>query len=179
MWLAFVGDHISLENTEVGPHRLCVRDSNCAIGAHLCNICPLWNCGMGWAIWPIWGVVGLYRFWPRTCLNLPEICLVKVCGRPCCELQETHAKPSRSEALSYGRANIKIQLASTRHLGLVAPSAGCSRLNATLSLQYPLDRDRRRDRTPSAIGSAVGRPHLALSCIHAQGRSLDHLFLTA
>ena len=37
-----------------------------------------------------------------------------------------------------------------------------NRLNATLSLRYPLD----RNRTPSAIGSAIVWPYLTVSCIH-------------
>ena len=43
-------------------------------------------------------------------------------------------------------------------------SGPLNRLNAILSLLQPLD----RYRTPSAIGSAIGRPYLALSRIHAQ-----------
>ena len=44
---------------------------------------------------------------------------------------------------------------------LVAP---LNRLNAIPALLHPLD----RYRTPSVTGSAIGRPHLALSCIHTQ-----------
>ena len=43
-------------------------------------------------------------------------------------------------------------------------SGPLNRLNAILSLLRPLD----SYRTPSAIGSAIGRPYLALSRIHAQ-----------
>ena len=43
-------------------------------------------------------------------------------------------------------------------------SGPLKRLNAILSLLHPLD----RYRTLPAIGSAIGRPYLALSRIHAQ-----------
>ena len=43
-------------------------------------------------------------------------------------------------------------------------SGPLDRLNATLSLLQPLD----RYRTPSAIGSAIGRPYLALARFRAQ-----------
>ena len=46
-------------------------------------------------------------------------------------------------------------------------------LNAILSLLQPLD----RYRTPSAIGSAIGRPYLALSRFHAQVGALNRLVL--
>ena len=52
-------------------------------------------------------------------------------------------------------------------------SVPLDRLNAILSLLQPLD----RYRTPSAIGSAIGRPYLALSRIHAQAGVLDRLVL--
>ena len=42
-----------------------------------------------------------------------------------------------------------------------------NRLNAILSLLHPLD----RYRTPSAIGSAIGRPYLTLSCHPPTSRS--------
>ena len=44
-------------------------------------------------------------------------------------------------------------------------------LNAMLSLRHPLD----RYRTPSAIGSAIGRAYLALSRIHTQVGVLNRL----
>ena len=52
-------------------------------------------------------------------------------------------------------------------------SGPLNRLNAILSLLRPLD----RYSTPSAIGSAIGRPYLALSRIHAQAGVLNRLFL--
>ena len=55
-------------------------------------------------------------------------------------------------------------------LGLSGP---LNRLNAILSLLQPLD----RYRAPSAIESAIGRPYLALSRIHAQVGVLKHLVL--
>ena len=54
-----------------------------------------------------------------------------------------------------------------------ALSGPLNRLNAILSLLHPLD----RYRTASAIGSAIVRPYLALSRIHAQVGVLDRLFL--
>ena len=52
-------------------------------------------------------------------------------------------------------------------------SGPLNRLNAILSLLQPLD----RYRTPSAIGSAIGRPYLALSRIHVQVGVLNRLVL--
>ena len=52
-----------------------------------------------------------------------------------------------------------------------ALSGPLNRLNAILSLLHPLA----CYRTPSAIGSAIGRPHLALSRMHAQVGVLDCL----
>ena len=52
-------------------------------------------------------------------------------------------------------------------------SGPLNRLNARLSLSNPLD----RYRTPSAIGSAIGRPYLALSRIHTQIGILNRLVL--
>ena len=46
-------------------------------------------------------------------------------------------------------------------------------LNAILSLLHALN----RNRTASAIGSAIGRPYLALSRIHAQVGVLNRLVL--
>ena len=54
--------------------------------------------------------------------------------------------------------------------GLMAP---INRLNAILSLLQPLD----RYRTPFAIGSAIGRPYLALSRIQTQVGVLNRLVL--
>ena len=55
---------------------------------------------------------------------------------------------------------------------LVAP---LNRWNAILSLLQPFD----RYRTPSAVGRAIGRPYLALSCTHTQIGVLNRLVLTA
>ena len=52
-------------------------------------------------------------------------------------------------------------------------SGPLNRLNAILSLLQPLD----RYRAPSAIGSAIGRPYLALSRFHAQVGALNRLVL--
>ena len=52
-------------------------------------------------------------------------------------------------------------------------SGPLNRLNAILSLLQPLD----RYRTPSAIGSAIGRPYLALSRFRAQVGVLNRLVL--
>ena len=52
-------------------------------------------------------------------------------------------------------------------------SGPLNRLNAILSLLQPLD----RYRTHSAIGSATGRPYLALSRMHAQVGVLNRLVL--
>ena len=52
-------------------------------------------------------------------------------------------------------------------------SGPLNRLNAILSLLHPLD----RYRTPSAIGSAIGSPYLALSRIQTQVGVLDRLVL--
>ena len=46
-------------------------------------------------------------------------------------------------------------------------------LDAILSLLHPLD----GSRTLSAIGSAIGRPYLALSCIHTKVAALNPPFL--
>ena len=54
--------------------------------------------------------------------------------------------------------------------GNILLSGPLNRLNATLSLLLPLD----RYRTPSAIGSAIGRP---LSCIQTQVGVLNRLVL--
>ena len=43
-------------------------------------------------------------------------------------------------------------------------SGPLNRLNAIQSLRHPLE----RYRTPFAIGRAIGRPYLALSCFHSQ-----------
>ena len=48
-----------------------------------------------------------------------------------------------------------------------------SRFNAILSLLHPLD----SYRTPSVVGSAIGRPYLALSRIHAQAGVLNRFLL--
>ena len=55
---------------------------------------------------------------------------------------------------------------------LVAPQR-FNRLNAILSLLQPLG----RYRTPSAIGSPIGRPYLALSRIHTEVGVLNCLVL--
>ena len=55
-----------------------------------------------------------------------------------------------------------------------ALSGPLKRLNAILSLLQPLD----HYRTPSAIGSAIGRLYLALSRIHAQAEVLNCLVLS-
>ena len=52
-------------------------------------------------------------------------------------------------------------------------SGPLNRLNAILSLLQPLD----RYRAPSAIGSAIGRPYLALSRFHAKVGALNRLVL--
>ena len=52
-------------------------------------------------------------------------------------------------------------------------SGPLNRLNAILSLLHPLD----RHRTLSTIGSAIGRPYLALSRIHAQVGVVHRLVL--
>ena len=52
-------------------------------------------------------------------------------------------------------------------------SGPLNRLNAILSLLQPLD----RYRTPSVIGSAIGRPYLALSRIQTQVGVLNRLVL--
>ena len=52
-------------------------------------------------------------------------------------------------------------------------SGPLNRLKAILSLLHPLE----RYRTPSAIGSAIGRPYLALSRIQAQAGALNRLVL--
>ena len=52
-------------------------------------------------------------------------------------------------------------------------SGPLNRLNAIISLLQPLD----RYRAPSAIGSAIGRPYLALSRFHAQVKALNRLVL--
>ena len=52
-------------------------------------------------------------------------------------------------------------------------SGPLNRLNAMLSLLHPLD----RYRTPFAIGSAIGRPYLALSRFRAQLGTLNCLVL--
>ena len=52
-------------------------------------------------------------------------------------------------------------------------SGPLNRLDAILSLLHPLN----RYRTPSSIGSAVGRPYLALFRIHAQVGVLNRLVL--
>ena len=52
-------------------------------------------------------------------------------------------------------------------------SGPLDRLNAILSLLQPLD----RYRAPSAIGSAIGSPYLALSRFHAQVGTLNRLVL--
>ena len=52
-------------------------------------------------------------------------------------------------------------------------SGPLNRLNAMLSLLHPLG----RYRTPSAIVSAIGRPYLARSRIHAQVTVLNRLVL--
>ena len=52
-------------------------------------------------------------------------------------------------------------------------SGPLNRLNAILSLLQPLD----SYRAPSAIGSAIGRPYLALSRFHAQVGALNRLVL--
>ena len=52
-------------------------------------------------------------------------------------------------------------------------SGPLNRLNAILSLLQPLD----RYRAPSAIGSAIGRPYLALSRFHTQAKALNRLVL--
>ena len=57
-----------------------------------------------------------------------------------------------------------------RHLQLLSGP-----LNAILSLLQPLDR--LGPLTPSAIASAIGRPSLALSRIHAQAGVLNRLVL--
>ena len=54
-------------------------------------------------------------------------------------------------------------------------SGPLNRLNAIPSLLHPLD----GYRTPSAIGSAIGRPYLALSRFRAQLGVLNRLVLTA
>ena len=53
------------------------------------------------------------------------------------------------------------------------PSGPLNRLNAILSLLHPLD----RDRNPSAIGTAIGRPYLALSRIKIKVGVLNRLVL--
>ena len=53
-------------------------------------------------------------------------------------------------------------------------SGPLNRLNATLPLQHPLN----RDTTTSATGSAIVRPYLALSLIHMQVGLLNRLVLT-
>ena len=52
-------------------------------------------------------------------------------------------------------------------------SGPLNRLNAILSLLHALD----RYRTCSTIGTAIGRPYLALSRIHAQVGVLNRLVL--
>ena len=81
-----------------------------------------------------------------------------------------------------------LQIVAGLHLGVVLPtflwsrnlrvlvdglSGPLNRLNALLSLLHPLD----RYRTPSAIGSAIGRRYLALSRIQTQVGVLDGLVL--
>ena len=47
--LAFVGGHVSPQNTEISPQRPCVRCAAIhyrAIGVHPFNIRCTWNCGM-------------------------------------------------------------------------------------------------------------------------------------
>ena len=60
----------------------------------------------------------------------------------------------------------------------VQPMSGLSgplnRLNALLPLLHPLD----QYKTPSAIGSAIGRPYVALSRIHTQVGVLNRLVLS-
>ena len=55
----------------------------------------------------------------------------------------------------------------------ISLSGPLNRLNAILSLLQPLD----HYRTISAMGSAIGRPYLALSRIHAQAGALNRLVL--
>ena len=58
--------------------------------------------------------------------------------------------------------------------GLVRNLSGpLSRLNALLSLLHPFD----RYRTPYGIGSAIGRPYLGLSRIHAHVGAINRLVL--
>ena len=60
-----------------------------------------------------------------------------------------------------------------KHKLSVILSGPLDRLNAIPSLLQPLD----RYRTPSAIGSAIGRPYLALSRFRAQLGVLNRLVL--
>ena len=72
----------------------------------------------------------------------------------------------------------KLTAAHRFDLQVVCPLMGelsgpLDRLNAILSLLQPLD----RYRAPSAIESAIGKPYLALSRIHAQVGVLNRLVL--
>ena len=62
---------------------------------------------------------------------------------------------------------------SLGHKMLLSARGPLNRLTAILSLLQPLD----RYRAPSAIESAIGRPYLALSRIHAQAGALNRLVL--
>ena len=81
------------------------------------------------------------------------------------QLQE--ARPKLSGVI---RANRKFKRFRANRLDLSGP---LNRLNAIVSLLQPLD----RYRTPSAIGSAIGRPYLALSRTQAQVEVLNCLIL--